>query len=174
MIKGFITNLGKYNEGELIGEWIQFPIDEDELEDVLKRIGISNLPDQNGNYYEEYFFTDWDCRCDLGEFENIERVNELAELLEYWEGNEIIFENACEIWNFEEVVENEPGDYYFIEDVYDEYDLGYYYVHNSGIYDEDLRKAGIFANHIDYESFGRDINISSSGGFTRDGWIERL
>ena len=30
-IKGFITNLGKYNEGELIGEWIDFPIDEDAL-----------------------------------------------------------------------------------------------------------------------------------------------
>ena len=32
MLKGFITNLGKYNEGELVGEWVTFPIDEDELD----------------------------------------------------------------------------------------------------------------------------------------------
>ena len=26
--KAFVTNLGKYNEGELVGEWVEFPIDE--------------------------------------------------------------------------------------------------------------------------------------------------
>lgn len=39
-IKGFIANLEKYLEGELIGEWITFPISEEELNEVLKRIGI--------------------------------------------------------------------------------------------------------------------------------------
>ena len=34
-IKGFITNLGKYNEGQLVGEWVTFPIDDDELAEVL-------------------------------------------------------------------------------------------------------------------------------------------
>lgn len=78
MIKGFITNLGKYNEGELVGEWITFPIDEDELEEVFERIGI-------GDEYEEVFFTDWDCPFEtgLGEYESIEAVNELAEELEH-------------------------------------------------------------------------------------------
>ena len=77
MIKGFITNLGKYNEGELVGEWVTFPIDEDELEEVYERIGI-------GDEYEEVFFTDWDCPFEtgLGEYESIETVNELAEELE--------------------------------------------------------------------------------------------
>lgn len=87
MIKGFLTNLGKYNEGELIGEWISFPIDEDELEAVFKRIGISDEPDENGCYYEEYFFTDWECEYSsiydsLGEYVNISTINELAEALE--------------------------------------------------------------------------------------------
>ena len=31
MINIFITNLGKYNEGELIGEWVTLPISEEEL-----------------------------------------------------------------------------------------------------------------------------------------------
>lgn len=30
--KAFITNLGKYNEGELVGKWVSFPIDEDDFE----------------------------------------------------------------------------------------------------------------------------------------------
>lgn len=76
-IKGYITNLGKYNEGELVGEWIEFPIDEDELEEVYERIQI-------GEEYEEIFFTDWEYDYDLefGEYENINRINELAERLD--------------------------------------------------------------------------------------------
>lgn len=77
MLKGFITNLGKYNEGFLIGEWVTFPIDEDDLEKVFERIGINEQ-------YEEYFFTDWDCPFDtgFGEYESIETVNDLAEQLD--------------------------------------------------------------------------------------------
>lgn len=31
----FITNLGKYNEGELVGEWVKFPTTADELKRCL-------------------------------------------------------------------------------------------------------------------------------------------
>lgn len=78
-INGFITNLGKYNEGELIGKWVSFPISEDELAEVFEDIGINEQ-------YEEYFFTDWDGDIDLyeifGEYVNVKEVNELAERLE--------------------------------------------------------------------------------------------
>ena len=30
--RGYITNLGKYNEGELVGKWITFPITKKELD----------------------------------------------------------------------------------------------------------------------------------------------
>ncbi|MFQ6794497.1 MAG: antirestriction protein ArdA, partial [Thomasclavelia sp.] len=39
----YIANLGKYNEGELVGDWFSFPIDE---EDVAERIGL------NSTYYK--------------------------------------------------------------------------------------------------------------------------
>ena len=52
-IEGYITNLGKYNEGELIGRWIEFPIDEDDLKKALEEIGINEE-------YEEYFITDYE------------------------------------------------------------------------------------------------------------------
>ena len=35
-MKGYITNLGKYNDGYLIGKWIDFPIDKEELKEVLE------------------------------------------------------------------------------------------------------------------------------------------
>ncbi|MEE7988226.1 antirestriction protein ArdA, partial [Clostridioides difficile] len=31
MLNIYITNLGKYNEGELIGEWAELPVNEEEL-----------------------------------------------------------------------------------------------------------------------------------------------
>ena len=46
----YIANLGKYNEGELVGDWFSFPIDE---EDVSERIGLNS-------YYEEYAVHDTD------------------------------------------------------------------------------------------------------------------
>ena len=41
----FITNLGKYNEGELVGEWVKFPTTAEELKEVFKRIGIGQKDD---------------------------------------------------------------------------------------------------------------------------------
>ena len=38
--EAFITNLGKYNEGFLVGEWVQFPVTNEEMQAVFKRIGI--------------------------------------------------------------------------------------------------------------------------------------
>lgn len=33
----FITNLGKYNEGELVGEWVKFPTTAEELKESFKK-----------------------------------------------------------------------------------------------------------------------------------------
>lgn len=85
-ISGFITNLGKYNEGELVGEWIDFPISDEDLQAVLQRIGIGST-DTFGQPYEEYFFTDWELPNGMdwevfGEYPDIKQVNEVAEFFE--------------------------------------------------------------------------------------------
>ena len=73
MMNIFITNLGKYNEGELIGEWATLPISEKELQELFERIGINEE-------YEEYFITDYECDFyEVGEYENIKTLNEIAE-----------------------------------------------------------------------------------------------
>ena len=174
-IKGFITNLGKYNEGELIGKWIEFPIEEDELNEVFQEIGM-NYEDKEGEYinvgYEEYFFPDWDCDfdCDFGEYENIDKINELAENMEAWDNADDIFTAACEIWRFNEVIDNSPDDYNLYYDINNDYDLGYYWIEESGCYD--LDNLGALKNYIDYEAFGRDIRFETNGDFTTLGWIE--
>lgn len=78
MLRIYLTNLGKYNEGMLIGEWVDLPVSEEELEKVFKRIGINDE-------YEEYFITDYESDIDglkVGEYENVDDLNELAEALE--------------------------------------------------------------------------------------------
>lgn len=168
MIKGFITNLGKYNEGELVGEWIYFPIPEEELEEVLERIGINEE-------YEETFFTDWESDIEgvaeyFGEYPDIEHVNEIAEGLDDltpWEKE--TFEAACEVWSFDEVIESCLDNYYLLDDVHTDYDLGYYWIEDSGCYD--LSNLGNLANYIDYEAFGRDIRLEENGGFSSKGYI---
>ncbi len=46
----YIANLGKYNEGELVGAWFEPPIDFDE---VKERIGLNDQ-------YEEYAIHDYE------------------------------------------------------------------------------------------------------------------
>ena len=39
LFEAYITNLGKYNEGELVGETLKFPTTTEEVQALLKRIG---------------------------------------------------------------------------------------------------------------------------------------
>ena len=153
MLKGYITNLGKYNEGILQGEWIIFPISDEELEAVFERIGINE-------YYEEIFFSDWECDFDtgLGEFEDIETINELAEQLEWVEhyAEESKLESYIEATGatLREALDNlddaifYPG--YTLEEVAEEIIQDCY----------DLKNLpDIFTRYFDYEAFAQDLRF---------------
>lgn len=80
--EAFVTNLGKYNEGELVGEWVKFPTTEEEMQKVFERIGIGSK-DEFGQPYEEWFITDYECpiygvQKMLGEYESLDKLNYLA------------------------------------------------------------------------------------------------
>lgn len=72
----FITNLGKYDEGELVGKWLDLPCDD--LEEELASIGVAD-----DSQYEEYFITDYENDWDypVDEYEDLWELNELAEKL---------------------------------------------------------------------------------------------
>lgn len=78
MLKLHLWNLGKYNEGELVGGSIKLPVSEKKLNNFLKQVvGL------NGEY-EEYMISDYetDLQYSPFEFENIYMLNTLARISE--------------------------------------------------------------------------------------------
>lgn len=162
-LRGYITNLGKYNEGFLIGEWVTFPIDEEEQKAVFERIGINAE-------YEEYFFTDYESELelDLHEYTSINTLNEIAEKLQEWD--EETLKAACEVWSLSEVLDENPDNYILLSNVNDNYDLGYYYAVECCCID--FKENPILERYFDFDAYGRDISFEVSGGFTDYGYIE--
>ena len=61
--------------------------------------------------------------------------------------------------------------FYFLPEVENDYDLGYEYAVNSGMFTTELQSIGTLANYIDYESYGRDIRLTDGGIHTANGYI---
>lgn len=174
----FITNLGKYNEGELVGEWVKFPTTAEEMQEVFKRIGIGEK-DDFGYAYEEWFITDYDCYVDglydkLGEYSNIDELNYLASKLDDMMQDDYnrfcaavsMGEHTNTIQELINLTENLDC-YDIYSDIGDDEDLGRYYLEevDLGIVPEYLQ------NYIDYEAYGRDIRFSDGGEYTDFGYV---
>ena len=169
----FITNLGKYNEGELVGEWVKFPTTAEEMKKVFDRIGIGQK-DDFGQPYEEWFITDYDCYVDglydkLGEYESLDELNYLASKLdEMSQGEYEQFQAAMEIGDhsgsLQEIINlTENLDCYDVyPDIRDHDDLGRYYIEEL----DAMQVPEHLRNYIDYEAYGRDIALEEGGEFT--------
>ncbi len=174
----FITNLGKYNEGALVGEWVKFPTTAEELKKVFERIGIG-AKDDFGQTYEEWFITDYDCYVDglydlLGEYANLDELNYLASKLEDMSQNDYErFQAAMEIGDhtgsIQELINlTENLDCYDVyPDIHDHDDLGRYYIEEL----DAMQVPEHLRNYIDYEAYGRDIALEESGQFTDLGYV---
>ena len=169
MFRVFITNLGKYNEGELVGKWLDLPCED--IESELASIGVSDEPDENGNYYEEYFITDFenDYGYKVGEYDNLDELNEIAEELENLDEYEkevvnAFIENGSDI---EEALDGlRDGDYMVFSNCSDMTDVAYQYIEETGLLNdipEGLR------NYFDYEAYGRDMSFEGTFIFTDNG-----
>ena len=154
----YLTNLGKYNEGILQGEWVDLPIGEEELKKVFERIGINKE-------YEEYFITDYetDLSIEIGEYENIKELNETIEELEDLTDFDIDKANA--------IIEYDNCNLREVIDSYDDYN---WYSGMSGEEYEEMitDDSGYLQNipswlenyiTIDYESMASDDDIYDSG-----------
>ena len=148
LLKVFVTNLGKYNEGELIGEWVSLPISESELEEVLERIGINEE-------YEEYFITDYETEIDglnVDEYSNIEELNELAAQLESFDEYDLEKVGAIveAYGDLKEAIENIDNYTYYSGKTLE--DLAYEYV-------EEMNLPEFAQRYFDYEAFERDLEF---------------
>ena len=174
----FITNLGKYNEGELVGEWVKFPTTAEELKEVFKRIGIGQR-DDFGQPYEEWFITDYDCYVDglydkLGEYESLDELNYLASKLDEMSNSEYAqFQAGMEMGDhcgsLQEIINlTENLDCYEIyPDIHDYDDLGRYYIEELEV----MQVPEHLQNYIDYEAYGRDVAMDENGSFTDQGYV---
>ena len=174
----FITNLGKYNEGELVGEWVKFPTTAEELKEVFKRIGIGQK-DDFGQPYEEWFITDYDCYVDglyskLGEYESLDELNYLASKLDEMSESEYAqFQAGMEMGDhcgsLQEIINlTENLDCYEVySDIHDYDDLGRYYIEELDV----MQVPEHLQNYIDYEAYGRDVAMDENGTFTDQGYV---
>ena len=156
-MKIYLTNLGKYNEGELVGEWVELPVLPEELEKVFERIGINEE-------YEEYFITDYECDFyKVGEYDDLDELNEIAEQIEELneEESDIVKSLISELgYTLEEALENvNSGNYRIYYNCDDMEDVAYQVVEECGYLDnvpDDV------ARYFDSKSFGRDLEIEGS------------
>lgn len=170
MLRIFLTNLGKYNEGKLIGKWVELPYADDELEAVKQRIGISNEPDENGNYYEEWFITDYETDIHglkVGEYDDLDELNELAETLDNLDEyeREIVEAMISEGYSLDDALDRKDDCiiYYNCEDMED---VAREYAEETGLLDsipENLQ------SYFDFEAYGRDMSFEGHFVFTDKG-----
>lgn len=175
----YIANLGKYNEGKLVGEWIDLPAEEEEFEELYVRIKVGHY-NKDGEYvpgyqeglsvYEEIAIHDYELPFKIDEYENISELNELCRKVE----------------EMPEIIQNElqciTDVYWGIEDICEKYDEiitypGCYTMTELAEYivEETMLLDGVrdtVARYFDYESFGRDLQIEGSFTVTDSGIFE--
>ena len=179
----FITNLGKYNEGNLVGEWVKFPTTEEELKKVFERIGIEpGAPDEYGGHYEEWFITDYDCyvpglteAAQLGEYENLDELNYLASKLMELDDCELdrleaAMEVADETGSVKDIINliDNSEKYEVYPGIENDEDLGRYYA-DEMVY---IHLTDEVRDYFDYEAYGRDMAINDGGHYTSYGYVK--
>lgn len=164
MLKIYLSNLGKYNEGDLVGEWVTLPIGKKELEEVKERIGINEQ-------YEEFFISDYESDIDgleIGEYDNIDQLNRLVKTLndlnEY--DREIAEALLSEGYSIDDIFEIGFENMYMYDDCKDMEDVARAYCKETSLLDnvpEDLK------DYFDFEAYGRDMATNGTFIFTNNG-----
>lgn len=153
-IRIYLTNLGKYNEGELIGEWVDLPISN--LDSVLRKIGINEQ-------YEEYFITDSETNIPglrISEYANLDELNDLAERVRDLDEQQLLIVSAFidHGESFDEALDKcDDGSVYY--DCYTDQDLGYQLIDQTIGSPSELDKDTL-EMYFDYDSFGHDERIN--------------
>lgn len=166
----YITNLGKYNEGVLIGEWVKLPVDQNELQNVLNRIGINEQ-------YEEYFITDYETlfsNLHINEYASISNLNTLAERIDSLADSD--YDKLAAVLECEgntsisEIIEliDDLDNFDLLEGVDTDYAIGEHFAEESFLL-HDVPDS--ISRYFDYESYGRDIRLELNCCITSFGLV---
>lgn len=158
-INVFIANLGKYNEGNLIGDW--FDLFEATDEEIAAVIGNDC----------EYIILDFEAPdfFKIHEFSNIQNLRNQAKAIEEIDP-EIMEAFIYHGYTIEEAIEKIENDEYTIyEDCEDMEDVAYQIVKENGLLDGVPELA---QRYFDYEAFGRDLDLEGYFYKISNGYIE--
>ena len=152
--RAFITNLGKYRDGFIEGEWVDFPIEKTEFDEILKRHEIGE---------GDWFVSDYESNLlgfngeDFGENATYDELQHFGEKLDEVNksGQAKAIANAYEeSGDIEEAINGiKSGDIIFYDGVHTSYDLGVAVVNRSG---NDIHP-DLIDEFFDFEALGRDI-----------------
>lgn len=154
----YVANLGKYNEGELVGAWFEPPIDYDEM---AERIGLNDR-------YEEYAIHDYELPFDISEYTPIEEVNRLCEMVadlpEHLQDSlkelQGYFSSLADLCEHQDDIILWSG----CDDMAD--------VARQMVEDGFLEVPEHLRGYFDYEAYGRDLSFEGTFIETRDGVFE--
>lgn len=191
MLNVWIGNLGKYNEGELVGEWLSLPVTDKELENFLReKVGLQLTQKEvdeslakNGICYEEYMINDYetDLPIKVSEYSNLNMLNLLAKASERVTNMEAV-EAYIECENTDDIEE-------IINIMLQEDRIPYY---TYGIENDTLSKEAKYGmqkaemmgltelvqkhnieNYFDYEAYGNEDDLSGYVELFDEGYIDR-
>lgn len=170
-IKIALTNLGKYNEGTLVYEWIELPATSDELNEVYETIGINEE-------YEETFITDYEAPFPINEHANIDELNDIAAAInELDDYQALAFRAHIEQYGvmYLEYINDAlnfaiDGDYQIHEDMDDMQTIAEHLVLDVGLFDYDENNP--LMQYIDYERLGRELDIEGTFVFIDGDCVE--
>lgn len=177
LFEAYVTNAGKYADyGVEVGEPLKFPTTTEEVQALLKRIGV------DGVRYQEIFIVSFDGDVlglydYLSEYENLDELNHLAHLLSELDQGELETleavlnkgDHTSSVADIINLVHNldcydlHPG-------VSDDETLGRIYV-------EDMERLEVpedIINYFDFEAYGRDMRLNEGGHFAPGGYLTRV
>ena len=154
----YIANLGKYNEGELVGAWFTPPVD---FEEVKERIGLNDE-------YEEYAIHDYELPFDIHSDMPLWEINANCRMVLELEGTPIGNEMKAiqQKWfsSFEEFIDHKDEIRYY--DVGDGAALAEYLIREEYVFGEIPHE---LLKHIDYHSYGSELEMDDRYLFTTSG-----
>ena len=169
--KMLMDRLGK--KIQLVGETLKFPATTEEVQALLKRIGV------DGVRYEEIFITSFDGDVlglydHLGEYESIDELNHLAHVLSDLDQSDIEkFEAVIDSGEYTGSVHDlinlaqNLDCYDFYPGIDSEEALGRVYI-------EEMEMLDVPDNvlpYFDFEAYGRDARINDGGHFAPGGYV---
>ena len=177
MLNIWVGNLGKYNEGELKGDWLELPKTHEEIDRFLKE--VVGLNDE----YEEYMINDFetDLPYKVSEYDSIQRLNLLAKVARDINNMEAVegYVNCQGELGIEElmniIIQEDDIPYYSYNvdswTMSAEEKYGQMLAEITGI--KDILEQYKVDGYFDYESYGRDAEMSGYVDLFDDGYIDK-